>query len=89
MEFATQFTPSGYKGEVNDGKVHTVPDDAMSPAEILDRFVRDMPLPMSQQPSGTVQGDLDVDAFPMQGQEYDPLEQLQDLEAAKQGNQPQ
>lgn len=84
MEFATQYEPSNYVGEINDGSVFTVPDESMSPAEILERFVRDMPLPMTQQPSGTVQGDLDVEPMPMQGQEFDPLEQMQELMEAKQ-----
>lgn len=51
----------------------------MSPKDILARFTRDMPLPESSTSTGTVQGDLDLDAFPMQGQEYDPLEMLQEF----------
>lgn len=83
MIFQTLYNPQTYTGETNDGTLFTVPNDAMSPKDILARFIRDMPVPETSTPTGTVNDNLDNDAFPMQGQEYDKLEMLDELNADK------
>lgn len=74
MDFQTLYKPHVYEGEFNDGTNYTVPNDAMTPKDILARFVRDMPVPQTSVPSGSVNDDLDNDPFLLQGQEYDRLE---------------
>lgn len=70
-------------GETNDGTLHVVPNEALSPKEILRRFVRDMPVPQTSQASEFANDDLDSEAFPMQGQEFDRLEELDKLNAQR------
>lgn len=83
MNFQTLYNKHIYEGEYNDGTSLTVPNDAMSPKDILRRFVRDMPLPQTSENSGTVNDNLDTEPFPMQGQEYDPLEMYDEFMSAE------
>lgn len=77
-DFKTQFDISTYIGEVNDGTIVTVPDDAMSPKQILERFVRRMPVAATTKSTGYVNDDID-NPLPYQGQEFDRMDFEQDL----------
>lgn len=75
-----------FQGEENDGTLHVVPNEALSPKQILDRFVRDMPVPATSHDSGICNDSLDNEAFPMQGQEYDPLDVMNEIMQSKNTN---
>lgn len=79
MEFQTLYKHFQYPGETNDGTLHVVPNEAMSPKEILRRFVRDVPVAQTSKPLEIANDNLDNDPFPMQGQEFDKLEEMDKL----------
>lgn len=83
MEFQSIYNKFNYQGESNNGQLHVTPNEALSPKQILQRFVRDMPLEATSQGLEVANDDLDNEVYPMQGQEYDPLEERDKLMEAE------
>lgn len=81
MDFQTIYKPHLYRGEMNDGTLYVQPNAAMSPKEILRRFVHDMPVQETSVASPFSIDDLDQDPLPMQSGEYDPVEMIDTLRA--------
>lgn len=82
--FTTQYSKIIQECEAHSGDNYTLPNQALSPQEILDRFVKALPVKQTSQPTGQVNDDITSPSL-FQGQEYDVMDVHQYL-ADQDGN---